>query len=82
MHLIHKLNKSFVKRDLDKTKFSIFVPPLINFNRIEEYTEKILEFRKKKNKKGYIFNFVKEFYGAKTVPAKKINDLFDYGYKI
>lgn len=82
MHLIHKLNQKSVKRGLDKTEFSIFVPTLINFNLIDEYVEKILEFRREKNKNRYILNFAKEFYETKTVPNKKINNLFDYGDNI
>ncbi len=85
MHLIEKINRKSEKRGLDKTEFSIFVPTLINFNQIDEYVEKILEFRKekkKKNKDRYILNFVEEFYGIRKVPDKKINNLFDYGDNI
>jgi hypothetical protein len=41
-----------------------------------------LEFRKEKNQKKYILNFIKEFYGSKEIPDKKINNLFDYGDNI
>jgi hypothetical protein len=82
MHLIHTLNKKSVKRGLDKTEFSIFVPTLISFDLIDEYVEKILEFRKEKNKDRYILNFAKEFYETEKVPDKKINNLFDYGDNI
>ncbi len=82
MHLIHKLNKRSVKKGLDKMEFSIFVPTLMNFNQIDEYVEKILEFREEKNKDGYILNFADEFYETKKVPKKKINNLFDYGDNI
>ena len=82
MHLIYKLNQKTVKRGLDKTEFSIFVPTLINFNQLDEYVERILEFRKEKNKDRYILNFAKEFYETKKVPVKKINNLFDYGDNI
>lgn len=82
MQLIHKINKKSTKRGLDKTEFSIFIPTLINYNQIDEYVERILEFRKEKNKDRYILNFAKEFYEAKKVPDKKINNLFDYGDNI
>ncbi|GAB6283278.1 MAG: hypothetical protein STSR0008_20380 [Ignavibacterium sp.] len=82
MQLIHKTNKKSTKRGLDKTEFSIFIPTLINYNQIDEYVERILEFRKEKNKDRYILNFAKEFYEAKKVPDKKINNLFDYGDNI
>jgi hypothetical protein len=82
MHLIYKLNKKSVKRGLDKTEFSIFVPTLINFNQIDEYVEKILEFRKNEDKDSYIRNFVRKFYGSEEVPDRKINNLFDYGDNI
>ena len=82
MHLIDKLNRKSTKRGLDKTEFSIFVPTLISFDRINDHVERILEFRKEKNKKRYILNFAKEFYETKKVPDKKINNLFDYGDNI
>jgi len=82
MHLIDRINKKGSKRGLDKTEFSIFVPTLINFDRIDEHVERILEFRKEKNKNRYILNFAKEFYETEKVPDKKINNLFDYGDNI
>ncbi|MGQ9846802.1 MAG: AlwI family type II restriction endonuclease [Bacteroidales bacterium] len=82
MHAIYKLDKRAEKRGLDKTEFSIFVPTLINFNEIDEYVEKILEFRKVKNKDRYILNFAKGFYETEKVPDRKINNLFDYGDNI
>jgi len=62
MHLIDKLNRRSEKKGLDKTEFSIFVPTLINFNQIDEQVERILKFRKEKDKERYILNFVMEFY--------------------
>lgn len=82
MHLIERLNNKSTKKGLDKTEFSIFVPTLINANQIDVYIEKILEFRKQKQKDKYTANFAKEFYEAKTVPEEKINNLFDYGDNI
>lgn len=82
MHLIQRLNKKSTKKGLDKTEFSIFVPTLINANQIDEYVEKILEFRKEKQKDKYVSNFAKEFYEIKKVPEKKINNLSDYGDNI
>jgi len=82
LHLIDKLNRRSTKRGLDKTEFSIFVPTLINFDQIDEYLERILEFRKEKNKERYILNFAKKFYETEDVPRKKIHNLFDYGDNI
>lgn len=83
MHLIYKLNKKLEKKGgLDKTEFSIFIPTLINFIEIDEYVERILEFRKEKNKDRYLLNFAREFYEIENVPDKKINNLFDYGDNI
>jgi hypothetical protein len=82
MHLIEKLNRKSTKRGLDKNEFSIFVPTLTSFNRIDEYVERILEFRREENKNRYILNFTREFYKTKEVPDKKINNLFDYGDNI
>jgi hypothetical protein len=74
MHLIGRINKKDSKRGLDKTEFSVFVPTLISFDLIDEYVERILEFRKKKNKNRYILNFAREFYETKKLPNKKINN--------
>jgi len=82
MHLIDRINKKGSKRGLDKTEFSIFVPTLIKFDLIDEHVERILEFRKEKNKNRYILNFAKKFYETENVPDKKINSLFDYGDNI
>jgi len=82
MHLIRRLNRKSTKRGLDKTEFSIFVPTLINANQIDEYVERILEFRTEKNKDKYIYNFAKKFYEMEKVAEKKINNLFDYGDNI
>ncbi|MCJ7459364.1 MAG: AlwI family type II restriction endonuclease [candidate division Zixibacteria bacterium] len=82
MHLLERLNRKSTKIGLDKTEFSIFVPTLINANQIDEYVEKISEFRKEKHKDKYITNFTKEFYETKKVAEKKIKNLFDYGDNI
>jgi hypothetical protein len=82
MHLINRLNEKSSKRGLDKTEFSIFVPTLINYGQIDEYVDRILEFRKEKNRDDYILNFAKEFYETDEVPKEKINNLFDYGDNI
>uniref|UniRef100_A0A7C3SMZ6 AlwI family type II restriction endonuclease n=1 Tax=Dictyoglomus turgidum TaxID=513050 RepID=A0A7C3SMZ6_9BACT len=82
MHLIYRLNKKSSNKGLDKTEFSLFIPTLINVDEINEQIEKILEFRKEKDKKKYISNFAKKFYGVQKVPDKKIKNLFDYGDNI
>jgi hypothetical protein len=82
MHLIDRINKKDLKRGLEKTEFCIFVPTLIDHKLIEPYVEKILKFRREKNKKRFISQFVEEFYGTRNIPEKKINNLFDYGDNI
>ena len=82
MKLIYELNKRSEKKGLGKIEFSIFIPTLINYEQIDEYVEKILEFRKEKNKDKYIFDFVREFYETEKDINKKINNLFDYGDNI
>lgn len=82
MRLIYKLNKKSQRRGLDKTEFSIFVPTLISFKQIDKHIDSILEFRRAKDKDKYIYNLVKDFYGTKTLPDEKINNLFDYGDNI
>ncbi len=82
MHFIYTLNKKTTKRGLDKTEFSVFIPTLISATKIDEQVDRILEFRKEKNKDRYIYDFAKEFYGVKKVPHEKINNLFDYGDNI
>lgn len=82
MHLIEKINRKSAKRGLDKTEFSLFVPTLIRFDQIDEYVERILEFRREEEKDRYILNFAKEFYEMEELPDKKINNLFDYGDNI
>jgi hypothetical protein len=82
IRLIDKINEKSIKKGLDKNEFSIFVPTLINFDLIDEYVEKILEFRKEKNKDKYLINFKKEFHESKNNPVKKINNLYDYGDNI
>jgi len=82
MHLIYGLNKKSTKKGLDKTEFSIFVPTLINANQIDKCIKRVMEYRKEKDKKKYIYNFTREFYGVKKIPQKKINNLYDYGDNI
>ena len=82
MHLVNRLNGKSKKKGLDNTEFSIFIPTLTNFNQIYEQIEKILAFRKEKNKEQYVRKFAKDFYGIKSLPDKKLNNLYDYGDNI
>ncbi|MGC9001186.1 AlwI family type II restriction endonuclease [Caldisericum sp.] len=82
MHLIEKINEKSQKKGLDRTEFSIFVPTLINYKRIDEQVEKIIAFRKAQDKNKYIREFAKDFYEIGNVPDEKINNLFDYGDNI
>jgi len=78
-HLISELNKKSPKQGLNKDEFSIFIPTLINVNQIDEYVERILEYREEKNKDNYIRNFAYEFYQTTQVSAQMINNFFEYG---
>ena len=82
MHLIDKLSRKSIKKGLDKVEFSIFVPTLISFDKIDEHVERILEFRKEENKDSYILEYAKEFYWTKNIQDKKIKNLYDYGDNI
>ena len=82
MRLIEKVDAKSPKKGLDKNEFSLFVPTLIRFDQVDEQVEKIIEFRKAKNKSEFIFDFAKQFYESQNVPCKKINNLFDYGDNI
>ena len=82
MKLIKKINGEAEKKGLDKNEFNLFVPTLIKFDQVDEYVQRILEFRKAKNKDEYINDFAKMFYQTTTIPANKINNLFDYGDNI
>jgi len=82
MALIEKINQKSNKKGLTQIEFNIFVPTLIRFDQVDEYVESILEYRRAKNKDKYIDNFAKMFYGATTIPPKKIKNLFDYGDNI
>jgi len=82
MRLLYKLNKKSTKRGLSKREFSIFIPTLINVNQIDDYVERIITFRKEKNKEEYIRSFAGEFYGMDDVSETKINNLIDYGDNI
>lgn len=82
MHLIHKVNQKSDQQGLDKAEFSIFVPTLINVTQIEEHVDRILEYRKERDKEKYIHRFAQNFYAVKSLPPKKVNNLFDYGDNI
>ncbi len=83
MHLIDKVNtKSKDKKGLTQTEFSIFVPSLINYDLIEEYTNKILDYRNTNDKNRFIIDFAKEFYKIEEPTKKQINNFFEYGDNI
>jgi len=85
LHLIYKLDQLSKTKGISKEEFSLFVPTLINFNKIDDYVKKILEYRKCKNKEEkdkFINDYLKEFYGTNKLEEKKINNLYDYGDNI
>ena len=79
LHLLYRLNQRSSPSGLNKKEFSIFVPTLINAEQIDQQIEKIIDFRKTRNKESYISDFASQFYQVTHVPQKAINNLFDYG---
>lgn len=82
LRLLYELYKKTNGNGLNKIEFSIFIPTLINAGQIDNYIEKILEYRKTEDKDKYIRIFTQEFYRTKQIHDKKINNLFDYGDNI
>jgi len=85
LHLIYNLDQLSKTKGISKEEFSLFVPTLINFNKINDYVKKILEYRKCKNKEEkdkFVNDYLKEFYGTNKLEEKKINNLYDYGDNI
>jgi len=79
LHLINRVNQNSEKRGLTQNEFSLFVPSLINHNLIDNYVERILEYRKSKDKQKFIYKFAQEFYKTKTPSEKQIKNFFEYG---
>lgn len=80
--LLKKINERSENKGLIKQEFSIFIPTLKSYDQIDEYVDNILNYRKSKNKKTFIENFVKKFYQIDNIEDKKINNLYDYGDNI
>lgn len=82
LHLMYRLNNLCKRGGLTKEEFSLFVPTLINYNNIDEQVERILHYRKFKNKEDkrvFTNNYLKKFYGTDDVSIKKMKNLLDYG---
>ena len=69
-------------KTLTKDEFCLFVPTLTNYKKIDDYIEKVQEYRKTKDKKSYVESFLKEFYKTKSLTSEQKNNLFDYGDNI
>lgn len=82
MHLIKKVNEKSERKGLTKTEFSLFIPSLINYKLIEEYSEENLKFRVAKDKKKFQIDFAKKFYETKSPSEKQIKNFFEYGDNI
>ncbi|HOF06635.1 MAG TPA: AlwI family type II restriction endonuclease [Bacteroidales bacterium] len=80
--LLKKINERSENNGLTRHEFCIFIPTLKNYDQIDEYVDNILNYRKSKNKKIFIENFVKKFYQIDNIEDKKINNLYDYGDNI
>ena len=84
-HLIYKLDQLNNKKGISKEEFSLFVPTLINYKKIDEQIQKIIEYRKCKNKEEkekFAIDYIKEFYGSNNIERKKIENIYDYGDNI
>lgn len=79
LHLIHKINSKSEQKGLSRNEFCLFVPSLINYKLIDNYVDKIIEFRKTKYKTNFILEFAKEFYQTKNLTKKQIKNFFEYG---
>ena len=85
LHLIHKLEQLSNRKGISKEEFSLFVPTLINYEKIDDQVQKIIEYRKCKNKEEkekFANDYIKEFYGSDNIEEKKNNNLYDYGDNI
>ena len=78
LHLMNEVNRKSDKNGLSKDEFCFFVPTLINFKDINKQCERILEYRRSKNKREFLIKFAEEFYEGPTTKTK-INNLYDYG---
>lgn len=97
LHLINKVNKKWMKLGNDpigitKDEFSLFAPTLIDFNKIKEQAEKLIEYRvalrsqkdekgKRKFKANFRKDFAKSFLGTSKASeiTKLLSNLKDYG---
>jgi len=82
LHLLYRLQKRSNIDGLSGKEFCIFVPTLIDAERIDEQVDRILTFRKiggKDKRREFILDFTKDFYGVNYVSECKVNNLFDYG---
>lgn len=97
LHLINEVNKRWAKLGNDpigisKDEFSLFAPTLIDYKRINEQAEKLIEYRvglrsqkddkaKKKFRDTFRKNYAKAFLGTSKSSeiAKLLNNLKDYG---
>lgn len=82
MHLINKVNEKSDKSGLTQTEFCLFIPTLINYTFIDDYVEKVFQYRKEKNKDKFIEDFAKEFYQTKKPTEKQIKNFYEYGDNI
>ena len=85
LHLIYKLEQSSNKKGISKEEFSLFVPTLIDYKKIDDQVQKIIEYRKCKNnaeKEKFASDYINEFYGSDNIEEKKIKNIYDYGDNI
>jgi hypothetical protein len=66
---------------LTSTEFSLFIPSLINHSLINEWVNKVGEYRRSNNKEEFIHQFATEFYGH-TPTEKEISNFHEYGDNI
>lgn len=82
MHLVNKINQESDEKGLTKTEFCLFIPALINYKLIADYTERIKEYRKAKDKETFIDHFARHFYKKQDLTENQIKNFFEYGDNI
>jgi hypothetical protein len=69
-------------KHLTREEFALFIPTLIDYKDIskhEEYIGKLREIKTAKDKDKFKKEFLKKFYGTKTLTETQIHNLLDYG---
>jgi len=82
MHLLNEINKISATKGLSQSEFNLFISTLINYELIDIYVKKIIEYRKSKKRDEFKWEFAKKFYKIDTLTNKHINNFDEYGDNI